>query len=224
MRMMVVFEKPYPLRHIGHLDLMRTMQRALRRSGLPVKYSQGFNPHIRLSFASPLSVGIAGEREIMDVPMEHEVGEEAFLAVLERVMPPGMKIQTVRALNDKFPTLMKLAAGSRYRIEPDTGAETLSGAVEKLLAADEYMAVRKTKSGNNLCNVRPYIHTLWIRDGALFFTARNLQSGSLKPQVVMEALFQVSGMEPCYDKVTREAILALDAQNNLIPLEVVPFE
>ena len=69
MRMMVVFEKGEALRYIGHLDLMRTVQRALRRSELPVKYSNGFNPHIRLSFAAPLSVGVIGLRELMEVPV-----------------------------------------------------------------------------------------------------------------------------------------------------------
>ena len=64
--MMVVFEKGETLRYIGHLDLMRAMQRALRRSGLPIRYSNGFNPHIRLSFAAPLSVGVVGLRELME--------------------------------------------------------------------------------------------------------------------------------------------------------------
>ena len=222
--MMVVFEKPYTLRHIGHLDLMRTVQRALRRSRLPVKYSRGFNPHIKLSFASPLSVGIAGEREIMDVSTESEIGEEAFAKALDRVMPPGMRVKAARMIDDQFPTLMKLAAGFRFRIEPDTDAQALAEAVEQLLSMDEYMAVRKTKSGENLNNIRPYIHTLEIRDGHLYFTALNLQSGSLKPSVVMEALFQLSGIQPCYNKVTREAILAKDKQDRLIPLEVISFE
>jgi radical SAM-linked protein len=222
--MMVVFDKPYALRHIGHLDLMRTMQRALRRSGLPVKYSRGFNPHIKLSFASPLSVGIAGECEIMDVSMEAEVSGEAFAAALDRAMPPGMRVKAARAIDDRFPTLMKLAAGFRFRIEPDLDAEALAGAVEKLLSLDEYEAVRKTKSGENLGNVRPYIQSLFIQNGALYFTAYNLQSGSLKPSVVMEALFDLSGAEPCYNKVTREAILAQDKDDRLIPLEVISFE
>lgn len=224
MRMMVTFEKPYALRHIGHLDLMRTVQRALRRSRLPVKYSRGFNPHIKLSFASPLSVGIAGEREIMDVSMESEIGGEAFARALDRVMPPGMRVKAARPIGDGFPTLMKLAEGFRFRIEPDMPAEALAGAVERLLSMDEYMAVRKTKSGENLNNIRPYIDTLEIRDGAIFFTALNLQSGSLKPSVVMEALFTLSGAEPCYYRVTREAILAKDKQDRLIPLEVISFE
>ena len=66
MKMIVVFEKTPRLRMIGHLDLMRAMQRALRRSDLPLRYSQGFNPHILLSFAAPLSLGMAGKREVME--------------------------------------------------------------------------------------------------------------------------------------------------------------
>ena len=77
--MMVVFEKGEALRHIGHLDLMRTMQRALRRSNLPIKYSNGFNPHIRLSFAAPLSVGVIGLRELMEVPLEDGVTVQRML-------------------------------------------------------------------------------------------------------------------------------------------------
>ena len=68
MKMIVVFSIRDRLKYIGHLDLMRAMQRALRRSGLPVRYSQGFNPHLQISFAAPLSVGMEGLREVMEVP------------------------------------------------------------------------------------------------------------------------------------------------------------
>lgn len=224
MRMMAVFQKSYPARHIGHLDLMRTMQRALRRSGLPVLYSQGFNPHIRLSFASPLGVGIAGEREIMDVPMEGECGEDMFISALNRVLPDCLKIAGARAIGDKFPTLMGLAAGSRYRIEPEAGAGAFRDAVKRLTAMEEYEAMRKTKSGEAMCNIRPYIHAMEAGYGALLFTALNLPSGSLKPSVVMDALFALSDMEPCAYTVTREAILAKDAQGSLAPLEVISVE
>ena len=85
--MMVVFEKGETLRYIGHLDLMRAMQRALRRSGLPIRYSNGFNPHIRLSFAAPLSVGVVGLRELMEVPLEDGVSEQAFQDGMNAVCP-----------------------------------------------------------------------------------------------------------------------------------------
>lgn len=82
MRMIVAFEKTERVRHIGHLDMQRAMQRALRRSGLPVRYSQGFNPHAVLSFASPLPVGVGGAEELMDVALESDVGEAAFAEAL----------------------------------------------------------------------------------------------------------------------------------------------
>ena len=73
MRMLAVFEKGERIRHIGHLDIQRSVQRGLRRSGLPVAYSNGFNPHILITFASALSTGACGRREIMDVTMAEEV-------------------------------------------------------------------------------------------------------------------------------------------------------
>ena len=88
--MMAVFEKSERLRHIGHLDIQRAMQRALRRSGLPVSYSKGFNPHILLTFASALSTGAIGEKEIMDVSLNEDVTAEAFLAAMNEALPPDM--------------------------------------------------------------------------------------------------------------------------------------
>jgi len=222
--MMVIYVKPVSLRHIGHLDLMRTMQRALRRSGLPVRYSRGFNPHIKLSFASPLSVGIAGEREIMDVPIDGECGEESFLEQLNRVLPGDLKAVGARCIDDSFPTLMGLAAGSRYRIETDHPADALKDAAKRLLSAENYQAVRRTKSGESVCDILPYIHTLEIKDHAVSFTALNLQSGSLRPSVVMDALFALSDIEPCGYTAIREAILARDAQGDLVPLEVISHD
>ena len=70
MRIMAVFEKGIRLRRIGHLDIQRAMMRALRRSGLPVAYSNGYNPHILLTFASALSTGAAGKKEILDLVVE----------------------------------------------------------------------------------------------------------------------------------------------------------
>ena len=122
--MMVVFEKGKTLRYIGHLDLMRAMQRALRRSGLPIRYSNGFNPHIRLSFAAPLSVGVVGLRELMEVPLEDGVTEQGFQDGMNAVLPDCLRIRQCRALEDSFPALMSLAAGSRCLIRFPRSAES----------------------------------------------------------------------------------------------------
>lgn len=88
MKMIVVFSLKDRLKYIGHLDLMRAMQRALRRGGLPVRYSQGFNPHILLSFAAPLSVGMEGLREVMEVPYEGNITPNEFIHKLNAALPP----------------------------------------------------------------------------------------------------------------------------------------
>ena len=98
MRMLAVFEKGERIRHIGHLDIQRSVQRGLRRSGLPVAYSNGFNPHILITFASALSTGACGKREIMDVTMAEEVSPEEFLEKMNHAMPPEMRLSEARAL------------------------------------------------------------------------------------------------------------------------------
>ena len=74
MKAWITFEKKPRLRHIGHLDLMRAMQRALRKSDLPICFSKGFNPHLQLTFAAPLSVGMYGLHEVMEVFYQKDLG------------------------------------------------------------------------------------------------------------------------------------------------------
>ena len=90
MRMLAVFEKGERIRHIGHLDIQRSVQRGLRRSGLPVAYSNGFSPHILVTFASALSTGACGKREIMDVTMAEDVDEQEFLARMNQAIRQGV--------------------------------------------------------------------------------------------------------------------------------------
>lgn len=116
MKMLVVFEKTQRLRFIGHLDLMRTMQRALRRSDLPIRYSQGFNPHILLSFASPLSVGVVGKREIMEVPIAGEMSSEEFKTRFEAVLPRDLPCVEVHSYDDSHPTPMSGVFAAKYEI------------------------------------------------------------------------------------------------------------
>ena len=115
MRMMVMFAKSYTARFIGHLDLMRTMQRALR----PQRLTRPLQPGVQSAHQAQLRVRRSawespGSGEIMDVPMEGECGEEMFTSALNRVLPECLKAASVRAIDDKFPTLMGLVAGSRY--------------------------------------------------------------------------------------------------------------
>ena len=225
MRMMVVFEKGFALRHIGHLDLMCTIQRALRRSDLPIKYSNGFNPHIQLSFAAPLSVGVVGMREIMDVPMAEEVDPQTMVTQLNRVLPPALRVYTARSIPDNFPTLMALVAGSNIRIEIDAceAADLVVAAFQPFMESKECITLRKTKSGANMTNIRPFLLQGSIEPKVDGYTLRcviaNQREGSLKPAVLMRGLCELADVDNVPYIAYRDTILAKGGDKTLIALE-----
>ncbi len=228
MRMMAVFEKGETLRYIGHLDLMRTVQRALRRSGLPVKYSNGFNPHIRLSFAAPLSVGVVGKRELMEVPVEDGVTEKQFVEEFNKVSPACLQIVAARSVDDDFPTLMSLVAGSRYTIRLFAGEEADKAAqtFDAFMALESYVTIRRTKSGDNPCDIRPF-----VKEGCIAKTEEGyciqletvtFDNGALKPSLWLESLCAFAGCEKPQHIIYRDAILAKTGDGQLVPMEEYP--
>jgi len=227
MRMMVVFEKGAPLRYIGHLDLMRTVQRALRRSNLPVKYSNGFNPHIRLSFAAPLSVGVIGLRELMEVPVEDGLTEDAFVTRMNAVLPSCLQIRFCRSVPDEFPALMSLVAGADYRI---TFAKTEEGKkaaaqFDAFMALDSYVAQRRTKSGENPCDIRPFVidGRMTESDAEYVIELRTIatQAGMLKPSLWFDSLREFADCGEVSHLIYRKNILAKAKSGSLIPMEEV---
>ena len=128
--MMAVFEKGARLRHIGHLDIQRAMQRALRRSGLPVSYSKGFNPHILLTFASALATGAMGEKEILDVSLDAPVEADAFMTAMNAALPPDMQLSFAKPLEDRHPALMAMVRAADYELtlQDEDAARTLAQA------------------------------------------------------------------------------------------------
>ena len=194
MRMIVAFEKTEQVRHTGHLDLLRTMQRALRRSGLPIRYSQGFNPHVVLSFASPLPVGASGAEELMDAALETDVTEDEFAAALSPAMPHSLPLLRVRAVPDDHKKLMAQLRTAAYVATLPTSGEVrrMMEAIPGLLAAESIIAVRKTKSGERPCDIRPMLHGLEAQidgDTARFiFRVSMTEQATLKPTLLMETL------------------------------------
>jgi len=227
MRMMVVFEKGAALRYIGHLDLMRTVQRALRRSNLPVKYSNGFNPHIRLSFAAPLSVGVIGLRELMEVPVEDGLTEEQFVSRMNAVLPSCMQIVFCRAVPDDFPALMSLVAGADYRItfvKSDEG-EKAARRFADFMALKSFVANRRTKSGENPCDIRPFVVDGAMTESEMEYVIdlRTIATaaGMLKPSLWFESLCEFAGCREVHHLIYRKNILAKAADGSLVPMEEV---
>ena len=220
MKMIVVFEKAPRLRHIGHLDLMRAMQRALRRSGLPLCYSQGFNPHILLSFAAPLSVGMPGRREVMEVPIAEEMPTEAFLEKLRAALPPDLPCLSARPVDDRHPAPMALLAAAMYEAKLETVPEGLEGAIGRYLSQSEIPAIRKTKTGLKPCDIRPMIFGLSLTGDTLRFTLSLCEKATCKPDLLLESLFSFADLPRPRALITRTQLLG-ERDGAFVPLEAL---
>ena len=219
MKMIAVFEKAPRLRHIGHLDLMRAMQRALRRSGLPLRYSQGFNPHILVTFAAPLSVGMPGRREIMEVPLAEEITVQRFMENLSAALPPDLPLLSARPVEDSHPAPMALLTAAMYEVRFSAPPAGLEEALSGFLAQKEIPVMRKTKSGLKLADIRPMIYDLRLtEDHCLRMTLALSEKATCKPDLLLQSLFDFAQMERPAVLITR---LALFGEGNgvLRPLE-----
>lgn len=220
---MAVFEKGERLRHIGHLDIQRAMQRALRRAELPVAYSKGFNPHILVSFASALSTGAVGKKEIMDVTMAGEVSAERFLQAMNHALTPEMQLSSARLVDDKHPAYMSLLQGADYTLTLEDAeiAAKCEAAIPDFLAQSTIPAMRKTKSGMKETDIRPLIFSLSADGAALHAILALTADTSCKPDMLLTSLCAFAGVEPPRMLVVRNGLLGRDDAGTLVPLETL---
>ena len=213
MKMWLTMEKGARIRFTGHLDLMRTMQRALRRSDLPVRYSQGFNPHMLLNAAAPLSLGMPGLREVIEVPAGEDIDPAAFQDRLNAALPPDLRCRAVRSLPDEHPAPMAMLRAAQYLMEldeDDPNSATCMTALPRMLAAEALPAVRKTKTGEKPCDVRPMIYDAQaLGPRTICATLALCEAGTLKPDLFLSVLAGLAGTEKPDAFITRMQLFAM---------------
>ena len=159
-RIRLSYTKGPSLRFTGHLDLQRLWERLLRRSGLPIRYSQGYNPRARLNLASALPLGVISEAEMLDFWMDEPLPTETVQQHLAENSPPGLNILKVTSISLKEKALQEQMSASEYRInffdpQPE---DALTEKVAALLAAEQLPRVRRKKS----YDLRPLILDLQV--------------------------------------------------------------
>jgi radical SAM-linked protein len=189
----VVFEKGEPVRYISHLDLMRTWERTLRRAGLRLAHTQGFNPRPRLIFAAPLPVGITSEAELVDVIVEDELDAEEFRARIEPALPPGLTPKAVEEVALTAQPLMASVLSADYVAELAVPME--DAAIRGFLASETIPYERKRKGGVKQADMRAAILDLWLEAGGRKVGMRlrlDVEGLAVRPDEVLGAL----GVEP----------------------------
>jgi len=233
-RFRIVFEKGVEMRFTSHLDLMRTWERALRRSGLPLAFTQGHHPHLKLSFGPPLPLGFRSRAEVFD--LEFTQPPAADLADrLNAVLPSGLEVQAFRPILFKTPSLMSQLEGASYRVRfprtwlaeagltPELLRAALGAPITELLARDHVLVRRRSEAQTREFDARPSIASLEpmdedgmpVLDAHVRFTAR----AQVRPDEIVALL--IPRTEPRTLDVERVALWVESGGRRLDPLALL---
>ncbi len=206
MKIRIRFEKWGVMQYVGHLDMMRFFQKAFRRSHLPIKYTEGFNPHPVMSFAQPLGLGVTSSGEYMDIEITEPVTSAEALQRLNAEMVDGVRAASWKELPDKTPNAMASVAAADYVLtwaDPENAPseETLSEAIRKAITeADAICVTKETKKGTRDLDLKPLIYAISAQQTeegpAVSMCISASSADAVKPQLVMQVIFDAMGLDP----------------------------
>ena len=219
MKALIRFEKRPRLRFISHLDLQRFFQRAVNRTGLPIAWSQGFNPHPVMSFGSALALGWTSEYEIIEIKLSAPMGRKRTEDAIRAALPEDLRVLEVRMVDDRHPAPMALVRMADYRVTLEgESAGAILAQIPAFMARENVPAIKKTKSGEREINARPMVIDLAPFEGG--FNARLMltERESIKPDLLIGLLADMAGIEPPEARIHRLMLLGEDGEGNLKPL------
>lgn len=207
MKLIAAYHKGHDLSMISHLDVQRTLQRSFRRAEIPLAYSQGFNPHPQLSFATATATGMSSDCEWFEVQLSGDVAPEAFVSRVNAAMPQGMSVSDAFAEPEGFGSLSAKLRAAEYRITlhffTAVDEKLLQTALEEMLSG-EITINKRTKKGVRPVDMRPYILEVSVEqvgDGiAVLRVLGKLQAdGGLRVNSVIDALLERLDAQATYD-------------------------
>ena len=171
MKIRLRFSKYNTMKYIGHLDMLRYFQKAFRRAKVPMKYSEGFNPHPIMSFAAPLGVGITSEGEYMDIEVKENIDLDELIASLNEQMVEGVEVLSAKVLDDHTKKAMAAVSGATYYVYLKNHSEIFSNRDIPSVINDFYhnqeeiFVIKKTKKGEKEMDIKPFVFEF---EGSLF--------------------------------------------------------
>ena len=217
------FGRKGPVRFLGHLDMLRYFQRAVMKSGIPAKYSEGFHPHQLMSFAYPLAVAMETEGDYMDLELAEERPADEILTTLNAVMHEGVWVSRVSLLKEGAANAMSLVAAADYRVFTGLSAELLTQACDGLLAAESLMIEKSKKNGKKKKetvqkDIRPGILKLEAEeDGAVFMKLVSGSGMNVRPADILAMITERAG-EGAQDALIRRLEIYGESEGVLLPL------
>ncbi|TDB73032.1 TIGR03936 family radical SAM-associated protein [Micromonospora sp. KC723] len=226
------YAKRGPLRFTSHRDFARAFERALRRAGVPIAFSQGFTPHPKISYASAAPTGVASEAEYLEIGLREPVDPEQLRAALDAALSPGLDV--LDAVVAQGGSLADRIEASHWRIElPEVEPAALERAVAAFTAAEEVLVERMTKQGRRTFDARAAVMSIdlippvatpseapGVSCAILELVVRQV-TPSVRPDDVLSGLRVAADLEPPVSpRVTRLAQGTLTAQGAIVdPLD-----
>ena len=221
MKARIKFRKYGIMRFIGHLDVMRYFQKAMRRADIPIAFTGGYSPHMIMSFAQPLGIGVTSDGEYLDIELKEPVASDEAVKRLNQVMVEGMDVVSFTEIpEDKKSSGMTIVAAAAYEITMLVSGKSMyetvpvpgewERALEVFLKETTLNVMKKTKRSEKEVNIRPMIY-------------RMEASGeeNLKPDLVMETFLKYMGLAPEEHPfhIHRKDLYAKTADGSYLPLE-----
>lgn len=199
MKVRIKFAKKGVMKFIGHLDVMRYFQKALRRADMDIRFSEGMSPHMIMSFAAPLGVGLTSDGEYVDIELRTPVSTGEALRRLNEVMVDGMEILDFRQIEEgKAGKAMSLVAAADYTVTFRKGyapKEDWQSDISGFFARKTIPVVKETKKGESEIDIRPMIYRMQVNGGVVSMRLATGSTANLKPELVMESYMKWKGFE-----------------------------
>lgn len=186
------FIKVGTLQYISHLDLQRTFNRIINRACLPVWYTKGFNPHIKLVFSTPLSVGSESVCEYLDIRIDREMSCEEIMERLNKEMTEEFRIVDVYVPSSDFSQIKW--ASYNINITTHGASETLAQSIQAVLTTAPLNLIKRTKAGEKEIDIIPLIHSVgteYNKEGKTIEITATVSASSteyLNPEMLISAL------------------------------------
>lgn len=229
MRLRMKFTKHGAVRFIGHLDVMRYFQKAIRRAEIDVAYSAGFNPHQIMSFAAPLGVGLESNGEYMDIEVNSMISCEDVKERLNRAGVPQMEVVSVIQLPEDARNAMASVAAASYTVifrEGRMPALSIAEILPAFLEKEQILCTKNTRKGSREIDLKPGIYQCRWENGHFSMLLDASSGGNIKPIQVVEALLAEHGESLAENAlfITREdtyANMGTAEQPVFVPLDQV---
>lgn len=210
MKVRIKFKKDGSLRFIGHLDVMRFFQKVMRRAQIPIAFTAGYNPHMIMSFASPLGIGLTSEGEYFDMELAGHISSAEAVRRMNAVTAEGIEVISFRQISEeKKMTGMAIASAADYLVGckcRENGALFTQKMIIGFLGQQEIVVTKQTKRSEQEADIRPLIYQMELTKEGIYLQLAAGSAQNLKPELVISALCRFAGIDEASMAWTRRRL------------------